>query len=312
MRHLITRIGHNTQSTGWGIGFMLMGMIIVPIMDAIAKVLGDDMSPVQIVWGRFAFQFVFMGAAILLTLDASALRTTQPLVHIVRGILLAVATTFFFFSLQFLPLATAIAIFFVQPMILTLLSALLLGERIGWHRRIAVTTGFIGALIIIRPGSESFTLASLLPLAAATFFASYLALTRSVANVDHPLTMQFASAVAATVVVSLVLAAGLIGNVSNFQPSVPSAYQLGLMATIGMIAAVGHLLVVIAINRAPTSLLAPFGYAEIVSATVLGYLVFNDWPDTYTWLGISVIVSSGLYVLVRERQHSTIEKDIPR
>ena len=287
-------------------------MIIVPIMDAIAKVLGDDMSPVQIVWGRFAFQFVFMGAAILLTLDASALRTTQPLVHIVRGILLAVATTFFFFSLQFLPLATAIAIFFVQPMILTLLSALLLGERIGWHRRIAVTTGFIGALIIIRPGSESFTLASLLPLAAATFFASYLALTRSVANVDHPLTMQFASAVAATVVVSLVLAAGLIGNVSNFQPSVPSAYQLGLMATIGMIAAVGHLLVVIAINRAPTSLLAPFGYAEIVSATVLGYLVFNDWPDTYTWLGISVIVSSGLYVLVRERQHSTIEKDIPR
>ena len=291
---------------------MLMGMIIVPIMDAIAKVLGDDMSPVQIVWGRFAFQFVFMGAAILLTLDASALRTTQPLVHIVRGILLAVATTFFFFSLQFLPLATAIAIFFVQPMILTLLSALLLGERIGWHRRIAVTTGFIGALIIIRPGSESFTLASLLPLAAATFFASYLALTRSVANVDHPLTMQFASAVAATVVVSLVLAAGLIGNVSNFQPSVPSAYQLGLMATIGMIAAVGHLLVVIAINRAPTSLLAPFGYAEIVSATVLGYLVFNDWPDTYTWLGISVIVSSGLYVLVRERQHSTIEKDIPR
>ena len=291
---------------------MLMGMIIVHIMDAIAKVLGDDMSPVQIVWGRFAFQFVFMGAAILLTLDASALRTTQPLVHIVRGILLAVATTFFFFSLQFLPLATAIAIFFVQPMILTLLSALLLGERIGWHRRIAVTTGFIGALIIIRPGSESFTLASLLPLAAATFFASYLALTRSVANVDHPLTMQFASAVAATVVVSLVLAAGLIGNVSNFQPSVPSAYQLGLMATIGMIAAVGHLLVVIAINRAPTSLLAPFGYAEIVSATVLGYLVFNDWPDTYTWLGISVIVSSGLYVLVRERQHSTIEKDIPR
>ena len=283
---------------------MMIGMIIVPIMDAIAKVLGDEMSPVQIVWGRFAFQFVFMGALILITLSPSALRSAQPLIHTIRGILLAIATTFFFFSLQFLPLANAIAIFFVQPMILTLLSALLLGERIGWHRRIAVTTGFIGALIIIRPGSDAFILASLLPLAAATFFASYLALTRSVANVDHPLTMQFASSIGAAAVISLVLVAGLLGDIANFQPSVPNAYQWGLMLAIGLIAAVGHLFVVIAINRAPTSLLAPFGYAEIVSATVLGYLVFNDWPDIYTWAGIGIIVGSGLYVLFRERQHA--------
>ena len=305
LRQLTDRVSQNTQSTGWGVGFMLLGMSIVPVMDAIAKVLGEDISPVQITWGRFVFQFLFMGAAILLTLDASALRSQRPLIHSVRGILLAVATTFFFFSLLYLPLATAISIFFVQPMILTLLSALVLGERIGWHRRIAVCTGFLGAVLIIRPGSDSFALASLLPLAAATFFASYVALTRSVANVDHPLTMQFASAVGAAIIMSVALVVGETSGVPMFQPSMPNLSQFGLMAAIGLIAAVGHLLVVIAINRAPASLLAPFSYAEIISATILGYMVFNDWPDNYTWIGISVIVASGLYVWFRER-HSAI------
>lgn len=284
---------------------MTVGMLIVPIMDAIAKNLGSEISPMQITWGRFVFQFIFMGAAILTMLDASALRSARPLVHTVRGILLAIATTFFFFSLLYLPLANAIAIFFVQPMVLTLLSVLVLGESIGWHRRIAVTTGFLGALLIIRPGSDAFTLASLLPLCAAVFFASYLALTRSVANVDHPLTMQFSSAVGAAIVLSIALWLGDIAELSMFQPKVPDLHQWSLLAAVGLIAAVGHLLVVVAVNRAPTSLLAPFGYIEIVSATALGWWIFNEWPDAMTWLGISIIVASGLYVLLREHQLGT-------
>lgn len=305
LRQLLLRIGANTQSQNWGVAFMMSGMFIVPIMDAIAKILGSDMSPMQITWGRFAFQMVFMGAAILLTLDRSALVPTRPKVHAIRGILLAIATTFFFFSLLYLPLANAIAIFFVQPMVLTLLSALVLGESIGWHRRLAVATGFVGALLIIRPGTDAFTLASLLPLAAAVFFASYLALTRSVANVDHPLTMQFSSAVSAAIFMAIVLTAGSFSTSPMFQPSLPDLQQLGLMAAIGLIAAVGHLLVVIAVNRAPTSMLAPFGYIEIISATALGWWVFNDWPDTMSWLGISVIVASGMYVLFRENRLKT-------
>lgn len=281
---------------------MSVGMLIVPVMDAIAKSLGTEISPMQITWGRFLFQLIFMGAAILIMLDASALRSARPIVHTVRGILLAIATTFFFFSLRYLPLANAIAIFFVQPMLLTLLSALVLRESIGWHRRIAVTTGFLGALLIIRPGSDAFTLASLLPLAAAVFFASYLALTRSVANVDHPLTMQFSSAVGAAFVLSIALWLGDIAGLSMFQPTMPNPHQWALLASVGLIAAVGHLLVVIAVNRAPTSLLAPFGYIEIVSATALGWWVFNEWPDVVTWLGIGIIVASGLYVLLREHQ----------
>lgn len=281
---------------------MIVGMIIVPIMDAVAKILGESLSPMQITWGRFAFQMIFMAVAILLTLQPSALKPAHPIIHTIRGILLATATTFFFFSLLYLPLATAIAIFFVQPMILTLLSALVLGESIGWHRRIAVTTGFLGALLIIRPGSEAFTLASLLPIAAAFFFASYLAMTRSVANVDHPLTMQFSSAVGATIVMSLALWLGSLSSLVMFHPRMPNLEQWALLGVVGLIAAVGHLLVVIAVNRAPTSLLAPFGYIEIVSATALGWWLFNEWPDSLTWSGILVIVSSGMYVIFRENQ----------
>jgi len=304
MKSLLAKISASTQSSRWGIAFMMTGMLIVPIMDALAKILGHSISPLQITWGRFLFQFIFMGLAIVITLNASALKSSKAFIHSVRGILLATATTFFFFSLLNLPLANAIAIFFVQPMILTLLSALFLGESIGWHRRIAVTTGFIGALLIIRPGSETFTLAALLPLGAALFFATYLALTRSVANIDHPLTMQFASSLGALVVLTLALLIGWIVGDNVFVPSNPSLYQWTMLAGIGLIASIGHLLVVIAINRTPTSLLAPFSYMEIVSATALGWLIFYDWPDALTWLGIGVIVASGMYVLFRENQHA--------
>lgn len=301
MQQLLIRVGNRTQSTGWGIGFMMTGMLIVPIMDAIAKHLGQQLSPMQITWGRFVFQLLIMGVAVIVTLNVKALIPKRPLIHTLRGLLLAIATTFFFFSLLYLPLANAIAIFFVQPMIVTMLSAIFLGETIGWHRKIAVLAGFAGALLIIQPGSEAFSLAALLPLGSALFFASYIAFTRSVANIDHPLTMQFSSSVGATVFLTLGLIIASANNHELFAPRVPSFTQWGLLAAIGLIASVGHLLVVVAINRAPASLLAPFGYMEIVSATLLGWLFFSDWPSLKTWAGIAVIVCSGLYVFMREQ-----------
>ncbi len=285
-----------------GIGLMLLGTSIVPIMDAVAKHLGDTMSPIQITWGRFLFQFIIMACALSVTLGPQALVPKEPLKHAIRGLLLAAATLCFFWSLRSLPLADAIAIFFVQPMILTLISALVLKETIGWHRRIAVCFGFIGALLIIKPGTDTFTLASVLPLIAAVFFASYLAMTRAVANIDHPATMQFASGLSATIALSLVLLLSLQWPESSFAPSMPSLIEWGWLVVIGAIAAGGHLLVVMAMNRAPASALAPFGYVEIIAATVLGWLFFNDWPDRWSWLGITIIVVSGFYVYLREQR----------
>ena len=281
---------------------MVLGTMIVPVMDAIAKYLGDAMSPIQIAWGRFVFQFTLMGLAIVVLYGVRALWPKRPFTHMIRGLLLAIATTFFFFSLLYLPLANAIAIFFVQPMILTLLATIFLGETIGWHRKLAVLAGFAGALLIIQPGSDSFTVAAFLPLGSALFYASYIAVTRSVANIDHPMTMQFASGVGATIALTLALLPGLWLEHPLFSARAPSSTQWGLLAAIGLIAAVGHLLVVIAVNRAPTSLLAPFGYVEIIAATLLGLWVFGEWPDLLSWLGIAVIVASGFYVFIREQR----------
>lgn len=281
---------------------MLLGTSIVPVMDAIAKHLGESMSPIQITWGRFFFQFIIMAIALCISIGPRALIPKEPIKHAIRGLLLAAATLCFFWSLRTLPLADAIAIFFVQPMILTLISALVLKETIGWHRRIAVCAGFIGAVLIIRPGTETFTLASMLPLLAAVFFASYLALTRAVANIDHPATMQFASGLAATCALSLILLITRLWPESSFAPSLPSLIDWLWLVSIGAIAAGGHLLVVMAMNRAPASALAPFGYVEIVAATLLGWLFFSDWPDNLSWLGIAIIVASGIYVFLREQR----------
>lgn len=299
---LLARLEQGTQSITWGIFFMVSGTMIVPIMDAIAKILGGSISPLQVTWGRFFFQALMMSVAIVILYGPSMLRPKRPGIHGIRGILLAIATTFFFFSLVHLPLADAIAIFFVQPMLLTLLSAVFLGESIGWHRKIAVVTGFIGALMIIKPGSDAFTLAALLPIGAAFFFSGYLVVTRSVANIDNPMTMQFASGLGATIALSIGLIPGTLLNSQAWGAQFPTTVEWGYLACIGLIAAVGHLLVVIAVNRAPTSVLAPFGYVEIIAATLLGWFIFSDWPDAFSWLGIAIIVLSGLYVFIREQR----------
>ena len=149
---------------------MVAGTAIVPVMDAIAKHLVDAISPIQITWGRFLFQFLIMATVMVLLKGPKGLIIKRPWVQAVRGVQLAIATVFFFWSLQYLPLANAIAIFFVQPMILTMISAWVLGESVGWHRRVAVVAGFIGALLIIQPGSDTFSWASFLPLGSALFY----------------------------------------------------------------------------------------------------------------------------------------------
>lgn len=289
---------------------MVSGTMIIPVMDTFAKILGDTVSPMQVTWGRFFFQALFMGITIIALYGPGPgfrlLRPKRPIVHAVRGLLLAIATTFFFFSLLYLPLADSVAIFFVQPMVLTVLSAVFLGETIGWHRKSAVAIGFLGALLIIKPGSDSFSMEALLPIAAAFFFSGYLVVTRAVANIDHPMTMQFFSGIGATIALTLALIPGTISSNDLWGAQQLNTLEWAYLTGIGLIAAFGHLLVVIAVNRAPASVLAPFGYVEILAATLLGLLIFGDWPDNLSWLGISIIVFSGLYVFVREQRLASI------
>jgi len=282
---------------------MVAGTFIAPGMDAIAKYLGDSLSPVMVTWGRFVFQSLLMAAGLMFIGGVKSLRANRFGLHMFRGVLLATATLCFFWALQHMPLAECIAIFFVQPMMLTLMAAWFLGEPIGWHRRLAVMMGFVGALIIIRPGADSFTIYYFLPLLAALFYASYLIVTRAHATEDTPAVQQFASGVGGAIFLSVLLV--IAQGIPNAWTSPwPDASQWAWIAAIGLIASIAHLFVVMGMARAHASVLAPFGYSEIIAATLLGWWVFGDWPDNWTWFGVLIIVLSGLYVAWRETRAS--------
>jgi S-adenosylmethionine uptake transporter len=270
---------------------MLAAMLILPGIDAIAKWLSDTISSGQVAWSRFFFQTLLMLPLFLRTRGAIVTRA-MPL-HALRGALIALATLLFFSALKYLPLADAISIFFVEPLILTLLSAVFLGESVGWRRLAAVAVGFAGALIIIRPSFSTLGLPALLPLGTALSFAVYLILTRKLAQHEHPERMQFYA-------MTVALATGGMADIAVLSFVWPNSGQWLLLAGLGVIATAGHLLVVHAFRRAPAGVLAPFQYVEIIGATVLGLVFFGDFPDAMTWVGVGIIVGSGLYVFHRE------------
>jgi S-adenosylmethionine uptake transporter len=284
-----------------GMTIMALGVLMLPGLDAFAKLASATVPTGQIAWFRFVFQAMAL-LPLVLWHHGGWPRVARVRLHALRGALLALATLFFFSALARMPMAEAIAIFFVEPLILTLFSAVFLGEAVGWRRVIAILVGFACALLVIRPSYDLYGTAALLPLGTAVCFAGYLAMSRSLARDGDALTMQFTTGVAGALVMSLALAVGTGGGVALLTPIVPSSEAMLLLLGMGCVATVGHLLLTQAFRHAPAGLLAPFQYLEIVSATLLGYLLFDDLPDALTMLGIAVIVGSGLYVFHRERR----------
>jgi len=284
-----------------GMVLMTVAMLLIPGIDVFAKLLTSTMSAGQIVWFRFFVQTLLITPLILYYRLWRLTEGTLAL-QISRGILLAAATVFFFASLRYLSIAQAIAIFFVEPLILTLLSAMFLGEVIRIRRIMAIVIGFIGALVIIRPTFFDIGVPALYPLGTAMCFALYLMVTRKLTAKVHPLQMQWMVGISATISLSVMLMLGHQINWAVFDASLPQAIQVLWVILLGLIATVGHLLLVHAFKKAPASVLAPFQYVEIISATVFGYLVFGDGLDAPTIIGVSIIIASGLYLFHRENQ----------
>ena len=283
-----------------GILLMVMAMLLLPGIDAIAKGLSGSLPAGEIAWSRFFFQTLYL---LPFTLRGGRWRLARlSWIDGARGGLIACATLMFFAALNDLPLADAIAIFFVEPLILTLLSATLLGESVGWRRILAVIVGFCGSLIVIRPSYEVFGLSALLPLGAALLFACYMILTRVRARHGDAITMQFSAGLSGCVTLTAALGFGLAAGIEVVDPVWPTAVEWLLMAALGAIATSGHMFIVHAVRRIGAALAAPFQYLEIIGATVLGLLFFGDFPDATTWLGVTVIIGSGLFVFYRERK----------
>ena len=287
------------------IQLMVIGcLIFLPLMDTAAKVMGETLAAAIIVLGRFAFQSLFLLPFVWKSIYLP--KGAELRLHCLRSFSIAFSTVCFFTAIQVMPIADALAIFFVMPLLVTLLAPWVLGETVGWRRLAAVAVGMIGALIIIQPGHEVFGLRALLPLLTAFGFSFYLMITRKLAREVEgsgvpPITMQFFSGSFGTLIMAVVIFVMQPFDLHVFNWSFPELWQWRQLVIVGFLAAVGHLFVTMAFKHADASILAPFQYIELLGAAFLGWLVFDDIPAASTWVGSSILVGSGLYIFHRER-----------
>lgn len=277
-----------------GVAFMLAAMAILPGIDVIAKIMGrDGLAILQIVWARVAFGALLTLPFALRLVGPRGLVPDRPVFHLFRAGFLIAATFLFFTSLRSLPIADALAIFFVQPLVVTLLSALVLREPVGPRRWTAVAIGFVGTLIIIRPGLAVWNPDSLYALGAGTSLAIYFVMTRSISGSAPAMVTTFQTNAMGTLIAS----AGVWAVWQN-----PSPADWAMFAALGAIATFGHYLIVRAYDHAEASLLAPLAYTEMVTSTLLGWWIFGDLPDGWTFLGVAILIGCAVYISVRERR----------
>ena len=217
--------------------------------------------------------------------------TENPKLQFYRGLTLFFANICFFYSISIISMAKALTLAFVAPLITTTLSPLFLGEKVGIRRWSAVIVGFIGILIVIRPGFIEFNLASLSAVGTGIFYGIYLIITRKLHSTDSPLLTLLLTGVVGAIIGSFIVPVVWVN---------PSLIQWSWLILMGLFACLGHVLLIYSLKYADASKLAPFGYVEIVPNIILGYYFFNDFLDTWSFLGLFIIISSGLYVIRRE------------
>ncbi len=294
-----------------GILFMIGFCITAPIMDGMAKLTPNEVPVLQIVAARFGVQVVIL-IPLAIMMGVAIRPTARDVVgHLMRGLMLLLATFCFFSAIRYMPIANAMAIFFVEPFILTLMGGLLLGEQVGPRRITACVIGFIGALFVIQPSFQELGFVALLPLGTAVTFAAYMILTRTMSDRQHPIALQAYTALGASLLI-LPLIIGFEGtNNPWLDPVWPSEFAIMALLAVGILATISHLLLSVALKLAPTATIAPLQYLEIAGSVAVGYFLFRDFPDSLTWLGIAIIVGSGLYVFARERRADLQRRPTP-
>ncbi|MDH4094459.1 MAG: DMT family transporter [Betaproteobacteria bacterium] len=277
-----------------GIGLISLTYVFFTLLDGSAKWLVQSVPVIVVVWLRF-LTHTLIASALLFPLRGRALvRTGHLRWHLVRGLMFCAMTGINFWALQYLQLTVTASIFFTVPILIALVSAPLLGEKLDARRWAAILIGFAGVLVIVRPGSESFHPAMLLSLANAVLYAAFNLMTRKLAAYDSPETIQFLPAVVASVVLApFALAAW---------ESPQGWREWTLLCLMGVFGGTGHYLLAMAHRYAPASTLAPFLYQQILYMALFGYLVFGSVPDKAVWIGAAIVIASGLYLFARERR----------
>ena len=287
----MTELARRSDAPVFGIVMMCTSVLFMIAMGVLMKQLTQEIHTAQIMWARYIGHM-----AIIPLLFPQHLRTLlvsqRKDLQFVRSGLMLVGTTLGVTSLRYMPLADVVAITYLAPVLITALSVFLLGEVVGLRRWLSVAAGFIGVLVIVRPGLGGFGWPVLLPLGFALTYALYQILTRMVSQASTPVTSLFYAGSIGAVLTTLV---------APFFWTEPTLAGWIMLVGVGFTAGLGHFLVIKAYERSEASVVAPFGYFEIIGATIAGYVFFADFPDGWTLVGAAIITASGLYILHRER-----------
>ncbi len=280
-----------------GIGLVSVTFLCFSLLDGGAKWLVGTLPVVEVVWLRFLMQVLLGGALLAPRQGMALLRTQRPRLQFLRAVLMTVMTAMNFWALQYLQLAETSSIMFSTPILIALLAAPMLGEKLDRARWIAIVAGFIGVLVVVRPGTQSFHPALLIVLFNALLYALFNLMTRQLAAYDSPETTQFLSALGATLALTpFALAAW---------QAPATALEWGVACLMGLFGGLGHYGLALAHRYAPASVLAPFLYQQILYMMILGYLIFGDVPNPAVLVGAAVVIASGLYLLWREQRKSS-------
>ncbi|MGD9866142.1 MAG: DMT family transporter, partial [Pseudodonghicola sp.] len=273
---------------------MLFAVLCFSIMDASVKALAPRVGVLTALWARYAGQMLLVLILVAPRLHRVA-RTRYPVQQILRSCLLLGATAFFFTSLSRIPLSNAAALMSVNPVLITLGAALFLRESLGPRRVAGIAAAMCGALIVIRPGSDVFSAAALLPLIAACCYSGYALLTRRVGASEDPWTSLFYTGLVGTILLSIAVPFGW---------QTPDATAWALIGMLMVFGTLGQMALIRAFSSGEAAMLAPYSYAGLIFATLWGMLIFGEYPDVWTLCGTLVIAGAGLYVWHRETYRS--------
>ena len=289
------RTGSGRTSSLTGIGLVVASVACFAVLDTTTKYISNSVPLLMALWFRYAFQAVVTTATVLPLRGLAILRTVHPKFHMLRGLLLLSTSLFAFFSLRYMPVGEFTAIVMITPLVITLLAATSLGEKVSPLRWALVTGGFAGTMVIIRPGHDAFEWTTLLPIGLVVSNAWFQVLTSKLVKTENPLTMQFYTGWAGTLVASLALPFVWI--------SLDSWTLWACLGLMGLAGTVGHFLLILAYQRAPAATLTPYLFCQIGFAMFGGWLVFSHVPDQWSLVGMGMIAvcgATGAWLAVRE------------
>ncbi len=276
---------------GRAIALMVLGVGLFSIMDALVKWLGESYPTVQLVFFRSLFAFIPLGFLMFRDGVAGALRMNDRQGHLLRAVVGVMALWAFFYAFAHMPLAEVIAITFAAPVFVTALSVPLLGERVGPRRWCAVLVGFLGVLIMVQPGAGVFQTVALVPLGGVVFYALAMVFVRKLSRTETSASIVFYFTLACT----LVSAAAL-----PFSWVTPQAWDWALLVALGLIGGMAQITFTRAVSLADVSVIMPFEYTAMLWAVVLGFFIWGEVPGNNIWIGVAIVMASGLYILYRE------------